>query len=240
MTAAVDETATDQRRRDPWSGPARWSRLALVLGWVLLVAIAFVVGERPSSLRDLDHAVAAGEVHEVRISGGLGADGRGFSTVQVHWRHGMLGYTTEVIEARPRNEAPRRSERGDATAVIGGDLGTRLQAAQPGLEVVRVAPTSWSTTLLGWQLPGWAGLGVLVLMVATLLMLVGSPEPWRATRWAWFWLMLVAAPVGVPAYLLLAGPTPLVPAPRTSARRLTGGWAFLLALVLSSAADAIW
>jgi hypothetical protein len=238
MTAAVAET-TDQRRH-PWAGLENWGRLALVVGWVLLVAVAFVVGERPSTLRDLEQAVAAGEVHEVRITRGLGAQETGVVPVQVHWRNGMLGYTTEVIEARPRNEAPRRSERGDATAVIGGDLGTRLQAAQPGLEVVRVAPTSWSTTLLGWQLPGSAGLGVLALMVATLMVLAGSPEPWRATRWAWFWLMLVAAPVGVPAYLLLAGPLPLVPAPRTPARRLTGGWAFLLALVLSSAADATW
>ena len=54
--------------------------------------------------------------------------------------------------------------------------------------------------------------------------------PERATRWAWFWLQW--NPVGVLAFLLLSGPVPGVPAPRPGARRLTGGWAFLLSLLL--------
>ncbi|WP_344153672.1 hypothetical protein [Nocardioides koreensis] len=238
MTATVVETAT-ARRPDPWSASARGWRLALLLGWALMVVIAVVVGERQSSLRDLQHAVAAGEVHEVRIAGGMSAQARGFSTVEVHWRRGLLGYTTTVIEARPLGRAPRGSERGEATAVIGEDLGTRLQAVRPGLEVVTVDRTHRSTDLLGWRLPDWTSWLLLALWVSTLLVLVGSPEPWRATRWAWFWLMCVATPLGMAAYLLLAGPTPLVPAPRNPARRLTGGWAFLLAAAISSVADSI-
>lgn len=239
MTATVVETTTQERPRDPWTAVARGCRLALLLGWVLLVVIAVVAGERHSTLRDLQHAVAAGEVHEVRIAGGMGAHGRGFSTVEVHWRRGMHGWTTTVIEARPRSRAPGPRSRGDATAVIGEDLGTRLRALQPGLDVVDVDRTSTSTSLLGWQLPGWTAWLLLALWVGTVLALVGSPEPWRATRWAWFWLMCVASPVGVVAYLLLAGPTPLVPAPRDPGRRLTGGWAFLLALVLSAFVDSV-
>lgn len=240
MTAAAVGTTTDQRQRKPWDGTAQWARLAILLGWVLLLAITFVLGERQSTLRDLQHAVAAGEVHEVHMTAGLSERGRGFSIVEVHWRRGLFGYTTEVIEARPRSQAPHRSEWGDATAVIGEDLGTRLRADQPGLEVVQVARTSWSSSLLGWQLPGWTGLLLLVLWVSSLMLLALSPEPWRATRWAWFWLMGVAAPVGVLAYLLLAGPTPLMRRPGNAAKRLTGGWAFLLAVILSSVGSMIW
>ena len=69
-------------------------------------------------------------------------------------------------------------------------------------------------------------------MCATLL-LVGSREPWRATSWAWAWLILLT-PVGVPAFLLFGGITGLAP-PRPGHRRLTGGWAFLLALALGGA-----
>ena len=238
MTAAGAETAPVQRPRDPWGVPQRRWRLAIALGWVLLLAVAFVVGERQSSLRDREQAVAAGEVHEVHIAGGMSAQGRGFSTVEVHWRRGMRGYTTDVIEARPLSEAPSRGERGDSTAVIAEDLGTRLKSLQPGVEVVRVAERSSSSTRYGWLVPDWTAWLLLCLSVGTLLLLVHSPEPWRATRWAWFWLMSMAGPVGVVAYLLLAGPVPLVPAPRSAARRLTGGWAFLLALVLSSVAGA--
>ncbi|CAN5622445.1 hypothetical protein BH10ACT10_BH10ACT10_07770 [soil metagenome] len=34
-------------------------------------------------------------------------------------------------------------------------------------------------------------------------------------------------------FLLLSGPTPGIPAPRRQARRLIGGWAFLLAIPLA-------
>jgi hypothetical protein len=68
--------------------------------------------------------------------------------------------------------------------------------------------------------------------LATLLLLVREPQPWRATPWAWFWIW--TTPIGTPLYLLLSGPTPLLPAPRNPNRRLTGGWAFLLAFVLGS------
>jgi hypothetical protein len=39
--------------------------------------------------------------------------------------------------------------------------------------------------------------------------------------------------VGTMAMLLLSGPTPGLPAPRATARRLTGGWAFVLSAVVA-------
>jgi hypothetical protein len=231
--AAVEPGVAQCQPTDPWSPSARRSRLLLVIGWGLWTVVALLVGERQVSLADLEAAVSAGAVHEVRVEGGLGPNGHGFSTVEVHWRRGLVGQTTEIIEARPRSRAPGRSDRGDATAVIEGDLGARLSALQPGLRVEHVARTGAHSSFMGFREPGWVAWPLLGLVLATLMSLVGSPEPWRATRWAWFWL-LAANPVGVAAYLLLAGPTPLVPPPRNPARRMTGGVGFLLALILDA------
>lgn len=81
-----------------------------------------------------------------------------------------------------------------------------------------------------------AGWLVFVASAATLLLLIGGPQPWRATRWAWFWLALPVAPLGLLAYFLLGGPLG-VARPRHPNRRLTGGWAFLLALVFFGGAN---
>lgn len=86
--------------------------------------------------------------------------------------------------------------------------------------------------LFGWQTPNPLALTALLLLLVGFGVLVSGPAPWRATRWAWFWLLL--PPVGGIAFLLLSGPTPGVPGPRPPGRRLTGGWAFLLALPLAA------
>lgn len=217
--------------------PSRWAGLPRTAGWVLLgwwlvlLLAALLAGERSSSLVHLESNVASGEVDAVQIAGGL--DGRGYSTVQVHWRRGPVGYTTEVIEARPRRATPPLASRDDVTAVITDDLGTRLTALQPDLRVERIEFGHVSSSFLGWRVPGWLAGASLVFLLAVLLLLVHGPQPWRATRWAWFWLVALT-PVGAMAYLLLAGPTTLVRAPRDPSRRLTGGWAFLLALVLGT------
>ena len=80
---------------------------------------------------------------------------------------------------------------------------------------------------------GWLGVLGLAAWVWTILLVVTTPGPLRATRWAWFWLVGVLPPVGAITFLLLGGPTGLVPE-REGTRRLTGGWAFLLAFALNS------
>lgn len=235
MTAGAVERTTAPPRSDPPGGVPLPARLVLLLGCLVLAAAAWVSGERQSDFRDLEHAVAAGEVTEVRIGGGLGESAHGFATVEVHWRSGLVGHMTQVIEARPRSQAPAPGQRDDGvSAVLGQDVGTRLLARQPGLRIERVGFNHLPVSVAGWYLPGWTIWVALALFLGTLVSMVSWLRPWRATRWAWFWLVLLAAPVGIPAYALLSGPTPLVPAPRDAARRLTGGWAFLLALVLSS------
>jgi len=114
------------------------------------------------------------------------------------------------------------------------DVAAQVRARDPR---VRLVLEPWgsgvsSAFLLGRGLPGWLGLALLGAALTTLGLVVAGPEPQRATRWAWFWLHWT--PVGALAFLLLSGPTPGLPAPR-SGRRLTGGRGFLLALVLGAA-----
>ena len=62
------------------------------------------------------------------------------------------------------------------------------------------------TEIYGWRLPsslGWVGL---VAIVGTLALLVSDPQPWRATRQAWFWLM--TNPIGTIVFLVLTDSIP--------------------------------
>ncbi len=77
---------------------------------------------------------------------------------------------------------------------------------------------------------GWGMLGTATFV--TLLLLVFGPQPRWATKWAWFWLAIAVQPLWLVFVLFEPVPLwikqPLAPA----ASRLTGGWAFLLALLI--------
>jgi hypothetical protein len=219
----------------PRQSVSGWRRLRLLLiaGWLLLAAGAIGISERPSSFHELETRVASGDVHEVTVVGeSLTPTSRGYTTLEVHWREGLVRHVATVITAQPRRAAPNRDAR-DGTTVITGSVADRLRASQPGLRVESADGYSSSTSYLGLHVPFWVTWVGFGLSLLTLCLLVLGPEPWRATRWAWFWLLGIGFPLGLIAFLVLSGPTPL-PAPRRPARRLTGGWAFLLMLVLSN------
>ena len=89
---------------------------------------------------------------------------------------------------------------------------------------VRAAASAW------WaRAPRPVVLG-LATWFGTVLLAGAGPQPWRATQWAWIWLILFGGPLGSVAFLLLGGPLGLW-RPRDLSRRLTGGWAFLIGLV---------
>lgn len=77
-------------------------------------------------------------------------------------------------------------------------------------------------------------IGAMAVLVATLFLVVNAPRPRWATRWAWFWLVMSPAlPVTAPVFLILSGPLHPTGTPTASSgRRLTGGWAFLIAVVV--------
>ena len=84
----------------------------------------------------------------------------------------------------------------------------------------------------GMDVPLWLGAVALVYLVLGLFCLVQSPEPWRATRWAWFWLS--SSPFGWLAYLLLSGPIPGIAGPPQHGARLRGEWAFIISSVVGA------
>lgn len=201
-------------------------RWALAVGLVLLCGAALFCGERPTSLARLQAEVAAGHVTRVEVTPGLGPGETGYGQQQVRWRDGIFRYRTEVTQASPGVHVPRV----DGTQVRRSEIGSLLSQEQPGLEVVRTHWTGSSSEVFGWGVPGWLSMLTIVEWLCCLGLVTGGPEPWRATRWAWFWL--IWHPVGLAAFLLLSGRTPGVPRPRDGRRLLTGGWALTLVLVL--------
>ncbi|MCU1692256.1 MAG: hypothetical protein JWM64_1347 [Frankiales bacterium] len=209
-----------------------WDRLRLLLAvlWLVLGLSALVLHESTSSLDELYDDARSGAVDEVRLVGGPEAyglpRGSGDVALEAHWSSGhrrhVLHVTVGAGTSRPEVHGARTRD----------DVGAVLRALDPSLRVRQEQfHGGWSATLLGTRLPGVVVPVLFGAGLATLLLLVNGPEPWRATRWAWFWLL--PFPGAVVALCLLSGPTPGVPAPRTS-RRLRGGWVFLATLLVGT------
>lgn len=234
--AARVSASADVSPRTP-TRPARgWDRTrrALAVGWLLLAVTIVVVGERPVSLGQLEGELASGRVDTVRVAGGLPAGAQGFSTQEVRYREGGLARWLELWQVSPGVDAPGDSL-GDGDrleTVVTSDLGADLARRHPGVVVVREEPPGSFGTVGSWRVPVWVSGSAIVWSLAVLCLLLAGPQPSRATRWAWFWLL--STPVGALAFLVLAGPTPPLPTPREGARRLTGGWALLLALAVAA------
>ena len=142
--------------------------------------------------------------------------------------------TAEVKQATDERAA-RRARRESTQPVVVGPVTDHLVALAPDVRIVDGERGYYSQSVYGWSVPGALALRILVLFVGTLSMILG-PRPWRATRWAWAWLVLLVPLVGVPAYLLFGGPTGLFRPKPPHRPGLTGGWAFLLALLLGGGA----
>src|SRR4051812_17471748 len=198
---------------EPWAvgtGQRRFTRVRYVLlGCAALLMVAgLALGARNTSLGRLEGAVATGDVHVVRVIGASpGYDG----PVRVQWRPGPIRYQTEVRPAQLRRLAGPFDD-----PAASRDVGAYLRTLQPGLTVTHSPWPSSESSVWGWSLPGWMGLAVAALFFASIALLIGGPQPWRATRWAWFWV--VTTPIGVLPFLLLSGRTPPLPDPAPTGR----------------------
>ncbi len=211
-------------------------RVVLLLAWCGFLVAAVTTGQRSSTLDRLDAAVSQGRVAAVRVAGGLPGRGSGFATVEVTWREGLLAYRTEVVEVRRPGAAPEQGTRGTTPTLVNESVAEHLGAISPGV-VVEQGPRSggWRADTLGFALGERLAVALLALWLVTVGFVAGGPEPWRATRWAWFWLLSTPVmPLVALGYLLLAAPAPGLPAPRDPGRRLRGGWALVIALALGS------
>ncbi len=247
VSMVAEEHTGAAEARPTARGPAerRWDqlRLLLLVGWLAVAVLTVVLGDRAGSWEQLRAGVASGSVDHVEVNGELpertaGAVS-GVSVVELRWRDGLVGYRADVVQvlgADPDAAAMAETERtasalGPGTPALTSYPSVRLQQLRADVDLTSGdGRPAVSGDLLGWRVPGalpWAVFGLVLVAFAVLAL---GPVPWRATRWAWFWLMWT--PIASVGFLLLGGPTPGIPA-SAGRRRLTGGWAFLLSLLLA-------
>lgn len=229
----------------------------LVAGWVLLIvfivtfAACLAQGSGAASqydlMKKLESDAREGVVTTVEVESLSGGrldsvtmpPTNGYRFVTVSWREGLLRRHTQYVVAS--SEAQARKARSDdrrATPVVVApdSLQGHWEDVQPDVSVVAGEgrhSAGGSTEVFGieWSVPSWAVLlGGLVAGLGTLTRLVVGPQPWRLTRWAWAWPILLAWPIGVPAFLLFSGATGLLP-PSDPQRRVGG----LVSLLLTAA-----
>ena len=219
-----------------------WTAVRLLLAGIVVVmlVLAGALHRTDAPLQALYDDVAAGRTEAVQIVGGL-ASGEGYASQRLSWRTGLRWWTAEVVAVRG-DVGQQSLPTGERTT---DDVASELRSLAPDLTLQVQPYETGSTTVLGLRGPSWLGVPLLVLGLLGLGLLVGGPQPWRATRWAWFWLL--SAPLGVLAFLLLSGPTPGLPAPRDPARRLSGLAGFVLSLFggvvtlgLTQLSSALW
>ena len=170
---------------------------------------------------------------------GDGPGGTRWSVDQLYADAGAGRVSSPVVVDHDRDVVLWRVGDEQRTAPLDGrspsDVTRLAQEADPALTSEVRFGQGWFVEVAGQQLSGPASVYVSVGALAGLWLLVAGPQPWRATRWSWFWL--AAVPGGPVAFLLLSGPTPGVRPPRPERPRLTGGKALLLAIGLSILLD---
>lgn len=207
---------------------------ALLLCCGALLATGLLVGERVSTYDALQRAVARGDVHSVVVTGGTSEPFLGRQSVTVHWQEGAVHRQAPLVEQHPL----RRTVTPQGLPVV-FSVERDLAWLDPDVAIER-RPHEYpnDNEVYGWRLPEWTSIATAVVAIGGLLLLIAGAQPRRATRWAWFWMMWTAPPLGFVAFLALGGS--LSPRPRPDlGRRLTGGRAFLLSILVGGAFSAL-
>lgn len=218
-----------------------WARLryALLAACVVVVVAAVALGIRPASWSELGRALNRGEVTQVTILNALEPGQVGEVTAEIRWHDGFMPRTTSVRQLReglPGTSGSTIWTSEERTLhEVHGDLAPELNAyASAPLTITTAFPDSTQFHIRDWIVPGWVTVLALMVAALTIGLLITSPEPLLATRWAWFWALM--SPLGIvtlPVYLLFGVPrTGAVERPYTRAGRLTGGWSFILFCIL--------
>lgn len=209
----------------------RWR--TTVLAWLgAVVVCALLTGTRPGTLGALQAGLASGEVTEVHLIGALPPGASGQAHVEVLWHDGLLPRYTEVQQGRL--DAGSQFSGFSEPPLVGADLAGELTASTPdghlrvtGEDIRR----GWQGLLLDWYVATWVSLAATGWVIATFLTMVFGPQPRLATRWAWFWLFWSSGGLAMVPYAILGLPRagqPIEP----EGRCITGGWAFLLAVLV--------
>lgn len=197
--------------------------IGLVAGWVQL-------SQTPMhrSVEDLLWALESGEVTQITMERPPPGSQDHFP---VEWEGtGRPGYSTYPYNTEGMPVSDSIADGPDAPdGFAEADHRTRIleSASRAGVPVIeRDIDMPSGGIPLHVQYAGVASLAALILLIA-------GQQPRLATKWAWFWLAW-AVPVAWLVFVILEptlwGRSRPEPPP---SRRLTGGWAFLLALVLA-------
>lgn len=218
--------------------PAPWLgyRVVLLTMLAVLTISTLVMGTRPAQLHDLTNALASGQVTEVEIYG-LAPDGyEGNSLAQIVWHDGFMDRITEVMQVS-QQDSEQGSYSDPDIATVEGSLLDLLSAYSDDVHVTDHGYRTFEhgSAIFGWRVPGWILVGSLLLGTLIMCCVGFGPEPHYATRWAWFWLIISSLGVAALIGYLVFGLRRTDRGDHSLERRLTGGWAFLVMLLLSSA-----
>lgn len=210
----------------PRTAPSRGRALALRIALAVLLVVgvtAAALSPAQRTVADLLGALDRGEVAAVTIER---PPGEVSGTFRVLWtgagRDGTALYRAGTVDGA-----------GVAGLVDQGRTILDAAAASPGdVQVRQVAFLATTPVWLdGVPLTGVA-LATAAVLLCLLLRLAFGPEPVLATRWAWFWLVAAAWPVWLVHVLLEPAPLWARRSAEAPVRRLTGGWALLIGIVL--------
>lgn len=203
-----------------------WLVLAV---WVAGLVAALFLGHRTAPFSDLKTAIVTDWVDTVEVSGSLDDGARGFEVVEVRWQRGWLRFSTLVVEEQPHGAAGSAVRRDDEiTAVVDRPVAEVVHDLDPAVTVTEVPRDPGAATLLGLDTPVWADVTLVTALGTMLGLLATGPQPRGATRWGWFWLMLLAPPIGFFGYLMISGVLYRPRPPRPDLVGLRGPWAFLI------------
>lgn len=204
----------------------RWALLVL---WIAALVGASSTFARQASIEELYAAVSAGDVDSVTIIERRLDGTTGPGVEEVRWREGWVPRVATVFTLRTEREPA-----GSGFQVTSQDVATVLARRGSAVDITKVDRTEgWSAA---WPISRWLPVLAVVLWAMSWGLLITGPEPWRATRWAWFWLL--TPPLGPLLFLALSGLTPGLPTPKRVSRRLTGGWAFLIGAIIGGGPSA--
>jgi hypothetical protein len=198
---------------------------ALLLGGLLGAALG---AARHTDVTEFVADLSAGRVSDLVVTGGRtytpGLDRGGSPDQVVRWRTDGAGWRVADLNG-VRVDGP------GLPSMPASEADVRRLAATAGVPVAE-------------RMPGPAATLVRVATVTSIVLVVlmiGGPQPRRATKWAWFWLLLVPGGLTQLAWIAVEAPwsrranrRPEPPPHRRDVPdgRLTGGWSFLFAFVL--------
>ena len=205
-------------------------RLVLAVVYVLVIAGVALTYRSTASLQALYDDVRTGATSQVELVGGLPPGSSGSAVQTAQWQTGLRRWTSELLVQRPPGQRDGFPVTAQQTS---DDVAAEVRGLDPDVRVVTSEHRSgFSPQLYGVRLPLLIGIPALLGTLAGIVLLVGGPQPYRATRWAWFWLS--GMPGGALAFLALSGPTPGLRTPPPGEPRLTGGRAFFVALIVGA------